>query len=76
MLGPSTSPQIVVHMPADAKPLSQLTEHPKVIGPDRAILWWTVYERSLHETTTDRAALRADQAVMTVYGPLPTGANP
>lgn len=69
----SKAPQIVVNMPADAKPLSVLESNDKVIGPDRAVLWWTIYE-STRKTRPDwpvTAANIADQAVLSVYGPPP-----
>ncbi len=72
-LWPRTSPTIVVNMPADAKSLSELTKPgDKVIGSDRATLWWTVYHASISGNSSlmrDNAARYADQAVLTVYGP-------
>lgn len=65
-------PKIIVNMPADAKPIGQLTQPgDKVIGSDRAVLWWTVYSAALanNEYASDAADL-ADQAVNTCYGEL------
>ncbi len=71
---PSTrTPQIVVNMPADAKPLATLAQPgSKVVGPDRAVLWFTVFESARRQTLASQAAQLADQAVNTVYGPLPS----
>ncbi len=70
----SRSPQIVVNMPAGAKPLAQLTQPgDKVVGPDRAILYWTVYKNAAdHGWSPNTCAEAADHAVKTVYGPLPS----
>lgn len=63
-------PRIIVNMPADAKPLSRLTEPgDKVIGSDRAVLWWTVYKASLDNHADCYISKDvADQAVKNVYG--------
>lgn len=63
------APQVVVNMPADAKPLSVLDDHPKVVGGDRATLWYTVYHETYLTSSARAAADAADRAVLTVYGP-------
>lgn len=65
-------PQVVVQMPQDAEPLSQLPPNTKVVAGDRAVLWWTVYSRTLQDlSNSDWARFAADAAVDKVYGPLP-----
>ncbi len=68
---PSTrAPQIVVNMPAGAKPLATLTQPgDKVVGSDRAVLWITVYRESMSHTSCQYAAEYANAAVDKVYGP-------
>ncbi len=69
---PTGRPQIIVNMPADAKPLATLAQPgDKVVGPDRAVLWFTVFESARKQTLATSAAQLADQAVNTVYGSLP-----
>lgn len=72
VLRPSKEPQIVVNMPADAKPLATLTQPgDKVIGPDRAVFYWTIYQKtSSGGWGPSTCADIADRAVNTVYGPL------
>ncbi len=64
-------PQVTVIMPKDAKPLSTLTEPgSKVVGSDRATLWWTVYKAGLDKGWNQSAIDAADHAVKAAYGPL------
>ncbi len=65
------APQVIVNMPADAKPLSQLTQPgAQVIGSDRAVLWYTVFVASCdHGSSPERAIWNADAAVQSAYGP-------
>lgn len=66
-------PTVIVNMPADARPLSSLTQPgDKVIGPERAVLWWSVYSKAIESPsslTREQAANYADRAVAAVYGP-------
>lgn len=68
---PST--KVIVNMPADAKPLATLVQPgDKVIGNDRAVLWWTVFKTTLemrHDSSL--AYYAANEAVDKVYGPIP-----
>lgn len=60
---------VVVNMPADAQPLSQLETDTKIIGPEKAVLWWTVYRATLDKGwSSDSSAHSADRAIETVYG--------
>lgn len=68
-------PSVIVNMPADAKPLSQLTQPTdKVIGSERAVLWWTIYQATLTGPygSPSAAADSADRAVRSAYGAAPT----
>lgn len=62
-------PTVIVNMPADAKPLSVLETHGQVVGPDRAVLWFTVYDKTYACSGSEAAVRAADHAVMMVYGP-------
>jgi hypothetical protein len=77
--------QVVVNMPADAKPLEQLAsvEVDATISAPRAVLWWTVYRATLDHylaNGTDagpRSAVeRANSAVEAAYGPIPSVPTP
>jgi hypothetical protein len=78
-VAPKGTPTIVVNMPADAKPLEQLTSHPEVdvtISSPRAVLWWTVFNHAVINGDTDTfwidaAVDAANAAVDKAYGPLP-----
>lgn len=60
--------KIVINMPADARPLEQLTQPgDKIVGPDRAVLWWTVYSKTLSMSGSYLAVNAADAAVDKVY---------
>jgi hypothetical protein len=65
-------PAVVVNMPADAQPLSQInpvTVDAVVIGNERAVLWWTVYNSTLKVTGSSYAArIAANDALVSVYG--------
>lgn len=68
------APQIIVNMPADARPLAQLApvEVNAEISGQRAVLWWTVYAKTV-ETDYEGSAeaiTAADAAVLAAYGPL------
>ena len=72
--------QVVVNMPADAKPLAALTPvvspNAKVIAEERAVLYWTIYHASLERSgnatwATEAATAAAKEAVDKVYGPSP-----
>lgn len=75
LLLPSAKPtQIVVNMPADAKPLASLapvvSSEAKVITQERAVLYWTIFKASLDAgADTEHATYRAEAAVDKVYGP-------
>ena len=69
-LPPGSQARVVVNMPVDAKPLSQLESTDTVVGDDRAVLWWTVFNRCLDEGDIycSDAQEAANDAVTTVYG--------
>lgn len=67
---PSDVPNIVVNIPEGAEGLKQLTAPPeKIVGPDRAVIWWTVFDRLLDDEnlTIDDILDAADRAVDKVY---------
>lgn len=71
-IGPKR-PTIIVNMPADAKPLSVLETHGQVVGPDRAVLWYSAFISACDRGSYPSIAANiADQAVQSVYGPAPT----
>lgn len=67
------SPQVIVNMPADAKPLAELEKNPSIsISEERAVLWWTVYKYTLEKTGfSSTSYIAANQAVEKAYGPTP-----
>jgi hypothetical protein len=73
-------PQIIVNMPADAQSLESLKPLPegtRIVASDRAVLWWTVYDRTLKANFGSiYSAKAADNAVLTVYGPLSSSTSP
>lgn len=71
---PTAEPRIVIQMPADAVPLATLAQPgDKVVGSDRAVLFWTVFQRCVDDPNVyiDDAVKAAIQAVETVYGSIP-----
>ncbi len=76
LLSGSGKPQIVVNMPADAQPLATLSTDAKVIGSDRAVLWYTIFDASIKAGATTAGAVdRANAAVDKVYGSTPQAAT-
>lgn len=70
------SPQIVVNVPAEFKPLDTLP--PTAIEGARASLWWTVYQRTVeaaaeggYSDEVGKATDAANEAVDKVFGPAP-----
>ena len=69
----SNEPHIIINLPKDAKPLATLTQPgDKVVGSDRAVLWYTVWKASLDKGWNQSAIDAANAAIDKVYGPLPT----
>lgn len=71
------SPQVIVNMPADAKPLAELEKSPSIsVSEERAVLWWTVYKYTFEKTGfSSTAYIAANQAVDKIYGPPPLKRN-
>lgn len=65
-------PSVVVNMPEGASPLETLKPIPesKVIPSDRAVLWWTVYDRTIKAWGPGDSIRAADRAVEAAYGPV------
>ena len=62
---------LIIVLPKDSKPLTQLPAamptNMVTIANERAILWWTVFNRACADAPTSIAKEDADEAVHTVY---------
>ena len=68
-----SGPSVVVNMPEGGTPLAEYTNHPSVgtntISGERAILWWTVYSKTLDKTGyIESSKEAANDAVRATYG--------
>lgn len=60
-------PSVIVQMPKDAQPLATLESDIKVIGEDKAVLWWTVFKHMSDKGYSTTAIEAANDAVDKVY---------
>lgn len=75
---PVATPQIVVNVPSDFKPMVPMPV--SEVSGARAILWWSVYEKTLEATENiggftnevETSIEAANDAVNKVFGPLST----